>query len=73
VSAAPPLPPARIKLASVGPVKLSEAQAQALMRARQQELARAEKRRQIWAEHNSRMDAITSKVKARGLTSMSGL
>jgi hypothetical protein len=54
-------------------VKLSEAQAQALMRARQQEKARAEKRRQIWAEHERRMDAITSKVKGQGLKIISGL
>ncbi len=43
------------------------------MRAREQERARAEKLRQIWAEHNSRMDAITSKVKVPGLKIMSGL
>ena len=63
--------PARIRVASVGEVKISEAQAEVLRRSREQDRIRAEKRRQIWAEHNSRMDAITAKLKKPQLTIMS--
>ncbi len=65
--------PARIRVASVGTVKLSEAQAEMLRRSREQDRARAEKRRQIWAEHDSRMDAINARLKKPQLTIMSGL
>ena len=70
---APPLPPERLRVASVGAVKLSGAQAQALSRAREQERVRAEKRRQIWIAHEDRMNAITAKLKAPQLKIMSGL
>ena len=73
MAVAPPLRPERLRVASVGGVKLSEAQAQALLRAREQERTRAERRRQIWAEHDSRMEAITAKLKAPQLKIMSGL
>lgn len=70
---APPLPPERLRIASVGAVKLSGAQAQALSRAREQERVRAEKRRQIWVAHEGRMNAITAKLKTPQLKIMSGL
>ena len=69
----PPVRPERLRVASVGAVKLSDAQAQALSRAREQERARAEQRRQIWAAHDGRMNAITAKLKAPQLKIMSGL
>ena len=65
--------PGPIRIASVGNVRLSEAQAETLRRSREQDRARAEKRRQIWAEHDSRMDAISAKLKKSQLAIMSGL
>jgi len=72
-NATPPTRPERIRVASLGAVKLSEAQAQALQRAREQERARAEQRRQLWAEHEKRMQAITAKLMPTQLKIMSGL
>lgn len=69
----PPVRPERLRVASVGAVKLSNAQAQVLLRAREQEKARAEQRRQIWATHEDRMNAITAKLKTPQLKIMSGL
>lgn len=70
--AAPPLPPARIRMASVGAMKLPDSQAQPSLIAREQERIRAERRREIWAEHNARMDAIAARLKAPQLRIMRG-
>jgi len=48
-------------------------QAQALQRAREQERVRAEKKRELWAAHEQRMQAITAKLEPSQLKIMSGL
>lgn len=68
--AAPPLPPARIGVASIGAVKLPSPQALARLRARELEKSRAERRRQIWATHNGRKEA--AKLNAPQLKIMRG-
>jgi len=54
-------------------VKLSDAQVQALQRAREQERIRAEQKRQLWAEHESRLMAIEAKLKPTQLRIISGM
>jgi len=54
-------------------VKLSDAQVQALQRARDQERIRAEQKRQLWADHASRLKAIEAKLKPTQMKIMSGL
>ena len=71
--APPPVPPDRLRVASVEAVKLPDTRAQALVRAREQARARTYKRRRIWVEHDRRMQAITAKLKAPQLKIMSGL
>lgn len=70
---APPLPPARIRVASVGAMKLSEAQAKALLIAREHERVRSSRHRQIWVEHDIRIKTINAKLKTPQLRIMSGL
>lgn len=68
-----PLGPGRLKVAAVGEVKLSEAQARALAAAREQERARRAKSRQLWAAHAARLQAIEAKLKPAHLRISSGI
>jgi len=72
-SAAPPMRPERIRVAVLGAVKLSDAQVQALQRAREQERIGTEKKRQLWADHEGRLKTIEAKLKPAQLRIMSGL
>ena len=72
-SARPTLRPERVRVAALGAVKLSDAQVQALQRARDQERIRAEQKRQLWADHASRLKAIEAKLKPTQMKIMSGL
>ena len=72
-SVTPPRRPERLRLASLGQLKLSETQALALRRAREAERFRAENRRQMWAEHTARLNVIAGKIKPARLNIMTGL
>ena len=69
----PALRPERVRVAALGVVQLSDAQVQALQKAREQERIRAEKKRQLWAEHEDRLKAIAAKLQPAQLRIMSGL
>jgi hypothetical protein len=60
-------------VAVLGAVRLSEEQTQALQRARAQERTRVERRRQLWAEHESRLQKIEAQLKPAQMGIMSGL
>jgi Transglycosylase SLT domain len=68
----PPPRPERLRLASAGPVKLSETEARGLQKQSRAEKMRKEARRKMWNDHDARMDAVLTKAKAAQLNIMAG-
>jgi hypothetical protein len=70
---APTLPGARLRVAALGAVKLSDTQARALEAARQRETLRRAASRKLWAEHDTRLRAIEGKLKRSQLSIAAGI
>jgi hypothetical protein len=65
--------PTNLRVAALGAPKLTEAQASALVVARERDRARKAKSRQLWAAHSARLQAIEAKLKPAQLRIAAGL
>jgi hypothetical protein len=65
--------PTNLRLAALGAPKLSEAQAGALVVARERDRTRKAKSRQLWAAHEARLQAIEAKLKPAQLRIAGGI
>ena len=70
IAAQPPRRPEKLRLASVGRMKLSDTELAALERQRAAERLRKEVRRRMHNEHDARMTAVLSKIKPTQLNIM---
>jgi hypothetical protein len=65
--------PSNLRIAALGAPRLSEAQASALVVARERDRARKAKSRQLWAAHAARLQAIEAKLKPSQLRIAGGI
>jgi soluble lytic murein transglycosylase-like protein len=65
--------PTNLRVAALGAPKLSEAQASALVVARERDRTRKAKSRQLWAAHAARLQAIEAKLKPAQLRIAGGI
>jgi hypothetical protein len=65
--------PTSLRVAALGAPRLSEAQASALVVARERDRTRKAKSRQLWAAHEARLQAIEAKLKPAQLRIAGGI